>query len=256
LLVFFDWAKMNRMVLVNPVQRKIASPSPTICHYPVDMMKELCEYITAPDADPVEALVLYLIIFIFHALSVWELRHAEIQALLPLHEDIPLPTLAEAYYLIIPKPAPSRGHRSPGRPDVCLNFPPSAERWLKSLLDRFESHRRQIVGAFNNPYLLVVPSRARHNTPVCKVFVWQMVRRASVRALGVACNPNTLRKTAGVLFADRAGAGILRWMGWHDQQAFAYTWATRETIHPQQIEGLHTAEAQPSAELFAFPAPQ
>jgi hypothetical protein len=31
--------------------------------------------------------------------------------------------------------------------------------------------------------------------------------------LGVSCNPNTLRKTAGVMFADRAGAGILRWMG-------------------------------------------
>lgn len=28
LRVFFDWAKMNRKVLVNPVQRKIPAPSP------------------------------------------------------------------------------------------------------------------------------------------------------------------------------------------------------------------------------------
>jgi hypothetical protein len=173
LLVFFDWAKLNRMVLVNPVQRKMAAPSRTICHYPVDVFKRLCAYVTAPEADPVEALVLYLILF--HALSTWELRHAEIPALLPLHEDIPLPSLAEAYYLIIPKPAPSRGHRSPGRPDSYLTFPPGAERWLKPLLERVEGHRRQNVNTFKNPYLLVAPGRARYNMPVSTQFVRRLV---------------------------------------------------------------------------------
>jgi hypothetical protein len=254
LLVFFDWAKINRMVLVNPVQRKIAAPTPTICHYPLEVIKPLCGYVTAPDADPIEALVLYLILF--HALSVWELRHAEMPVLLSLCEDIVPPTLAEAYYISMPKPAPSRGHRSPGRANRYLNFPLGAEPWLKPLLERFQCQRRQTIGALNNQYLLVAPGRARHNTPVSKVFIWQVVRRASLRVLGVACNPNTLRKTAGVMFADRAGAGVLRWLGWHDCQAFAYTWATREILHPQQLDGFPTAEPQLSAAPLAFPAPE
>jgi hypothetical protein len=254
LQVFFDWAKMNRLVVVNPIRRKIAAPRRTICHYPVDVLKRLCAYVTAPEADPVEALVLYLILF--HALSTWELRHAKMPALLPLHEDVSLPTLAEAYYLIVPKPAPSRGHRSPGRPDSCLSFPPSAERWLKPLLERAEGHRRQIVGAFKNPYLLVTPGRARHNTPVSRMFVWEVVRRASLRVLGVACNPKTLRKTVGVMFADRAGAGVLRWLGWDDQQAFAYTWAMRQMIHPQPLNSVPTGEPYLSATPVVLPAPQ
>ena len=89
-----------------------------------------------------------------------------------------------------------------------------------------------------------------------KVFVWEIVRKASLRVFGAACNPNTLRKTAGLVFADRAGAGVLRWMGWDEQQAFAYTWAAREMIHPQEPSGSQTAKLQPSAELITFPSPK
>jgi hypothetical protein len=137
-----------------------------------------------------------------------------------------------------------------------LNFPPSAEGWLKPLLVRFESQRRQIVGTVKNAYLLVGRGRARHNTPVRKMFVWRIVRRASLRVLGVACNPSMLRKTAGVLFADRVGGGVLRWMGWHDKQAFAYTWAMREMIHPQQLSSAPTEEPQLNATPWTFPAPR
>jgi hypothetical protein len=35
------------------------------------------------------------------------------------------------------------------------------------------------------------------------------------------------------MFADRAGAAVLRFLGWHGQQAFAYSWAERKTVHPQ-----------------------
>jgi hypothetical protein len=52
--------------------------------------------------------------------------------------------------------------------------------------------------------------------------------------LGVACNPNTLRKTAAIYFADRVGAGVLNQMGWEAQQAFAYTWVTRELLDPHR----------------------
>ncbi len=254
LLVFFDWLKINRLVVVNPVQHKTPAPAPTIQHYPSEVIKRLCTYITTPDADPVEALIVYLIIF--HALSVWELQHAELPTVFSLRQDIPPPRLAEAYYVIVPKPAPSLGDRSPGRPDVRLDFPIKAAPWLKPLLERFECQREQIVSNPRNRYLLIAPNKARHNTPVGHVFVWKIVREASLRALGAACNPTLLRKTAGVMFADRAGAGVLRWMGWDEQQAFAYTWAAREMIQPQQLEGLRAAHAQLGAEPLIFPSPK
>ncbi len=254
LLVFFDWLKMNRMVIANPVQRKVPSPSPTIQHYPPEVIKRLCAYILLPTADPVEALILYLVIF--HATTVWELRHATLPTLLPLHSDVSLPRLAEAYYLIIPKPVPSLGDRSPGRPDVRLDFPANAAPWLKPLLDRFERQRQVMVGNPRNRYLFITPHTRRHNTPVGSYYIWKIVQRASVQVLGAACNPNTLRKTAGVIFADRAGAGTLRWMGWDDQQAFKYTWAPREVIQPQQLDGSQDAPSRPSVEPITFPSPK
>lgn len=254
LLVFFDWLKMNRMVIVNPVQRKTPAPSPTIQHYPSEVIKQLCGYITEPDADPVEAFILYLIIF--HALTVWELRHVTLPTVLPLHKDMALPGLAEAYYVIVPRPAPSLGDRSPGRPDVRLDFPAKAAPWLKPLLERFELQRQQMVRNPKNRYLFITSATKRHNAPIGHYYLWNIVRRASLRVLDAACNPNTLRKTAGVMFADRAGAGVLHWMGWEDHQAFAYTWAAREMIQPQQPGGSQAANAQPGAGAIIFPPPK
>jgi hypothetical protein len=208
LLVFFDWLRINRMIVINPVQRKTPAPAPTIQHYPPEVIKQLCTYLTRPDADPAEALTLYLIIF--HALSVWELQHAQLPTVFSLHPDIAPPRLAEAYYVIVPKPAPSLGDRSPGRPEVRLDFPAKAAPWLTPLLERFERQREQMVSNPKNRYLLVAPNKARHNSPVGHVFVWKIVREASLRVLGAACNPTMLRKTAGVMFADRAGGTLSR----------------------------------------------
>ena len=254
LLVFFDWLKMNRMVIVNPVQRKTPAPSPTIQHYPPEVIKQLCGYITDPDSDPVEAFILYLIIF--HALTVWELRHVRLPTLLPLHRDMDLPGLAESYYVIVPRSTPSRGDRSPGRPDIRLDFPAKATPWLKPLLKRFELQRLEVVRNSKNRYLFVTLVTKRHDVPVGSSYIWKIVRQASLQVLGAACNPNTLRKTTGVMFADRAGAGILHWMGWEDQQAFAYTWAAREMIQPQQSGGSQVANAQPSTKPIIFPPPK
>ena len=240
------------MVVANPVQRKIPAPPPTIQHYPPEVIKQLCTYITTPDADPTEALILYLIIF--HACSVWDLQHVELPTVFSMRQDIPSPQLADAYYVIIPKPAPSLGDRSPGRPDVRLDFPAKAAPWLKPLLKRFEHQREQRVSNPRNRYLLIAPNKSRHNAPVGHVFVWKIVRQASLRVLGAACNPTMLRKTAGVMFTDRAGAGVLRWMGWDDQQAFAYSWATREMIQPQQLNSSATVHAPVSSEPIIFPS--
>lgn len=254
LLVFFDWLKINRMVIVNPVQRKTPAPEPTIRHYPPEVIKQLIAYIAAPDADPVEAVALYLIVF--HALSVWELRHAALPTILALRQDVAVPTLAEAYYVIVPKPTPTRGDRSPGRPDVRLDFPAKAAPWLKPLLARFERQRQQMAGDSKNCHLFVTPKLVRHNTVVSHVFIWKVVQQASLRVLGAACNPNALRKTAGVMFADRAGAGVLHWMGWDDQQAFAYTWAPREVVQPRAQDSSEGTNPPLSPEPIIFPSPK
>jgi hypothetical protein len=50
--------------------------------------------------------------------------------------------------------------------------------------------------------------------------------------IGMPCNPNTLRKTAAIYMADRVGPGMLSSLGLEAQQAFAYSWHTRELITP------------------------
>jgi len=254
LWIFFRWARMNRLIVVNPVQRRVAPPEPKIQHYPQEVVEKLCTYILDPNADPVEALVLYLIIF--HGLSVWELQRAEIPTLLPLQETIPHPTLDEMYYVIVPRKKPSKGDHTPGRPSPRLDFASVAEPWLKPLLKRFEHQRIHILQNTKNRYLLVSPGGTRRrNTPVGTVFIWTLVRQASLRVLGTACNPNTLRKTAGVLFADAAGGAILRWMGWQVSQAFAYAWAPREVIHPKNARDGEQTGSFPNEGEVMFPPP-
>jgi hypothetical protein len=104
---------------------------------------------------------------------------------------------------------------------------------------------------------LFINSYTRHRTtPVGHDFIRGIIHRASGRVLGVSCNPNTLRKTAGVMFADRAGAGILRWMGWDDQQAFKYAWAPREEIQLQQLDGSQDAHVRLGPGTIPFPSPK
>ncbi len=140
---FFDWAKVNRLVVANPVQRRIPMPPQTIRHYPTSITKQLGS-LSEPSIDPTEGLILYLIIV--HTCSVWELQHAQIPSVLPLTEEVPVPRLAEFYYVVLPKNAPSRGRHSPGRPLGRLDFPPEAAPWLKPLLERFEQQRQGIGG--------------------------------------------------------------------------------------------------------------
>src|SRR5258708_20649862 len=134
-------------------------------------MREVWRVVRAADADAVEALVLYLIIF--HGISVWEVQHVEITTILTLHKDIQQPGLAEAYYVIVPKPAPSLGDRSPGRPDARLDFPTKATPWLRPLLDRYERHRQQLVRNRRNRSLFITFSTAHRHAPLRHVFIWK-----------------------------------------------------------------------------------
>lgn len=55
------------------------------------------------------------------------------------------------------------------------------------------------------------------------------------------------------MFADRVGAGILRWMGWEDRQAFSYAWEPREELQPYSQEESQE-EASSSANAIPFPS--
>ncbi len=234
-------------MLTNPVQRRVPLTWRGIRHYPLIITQRLCS-LSEPGTDPTEGLVLYLIIV--HACTLWELKHAQLSTLLPFNETIPVPSLASAYYVILPKAAPSRGRHTPGRPSRQLDFPPEAASWLKPLLERFEQQRKLIVKETNNPYLLVAPGKAHRKIPVSDEFVRLLVQRASQHILGAACTARLLRQTAAVMLADTISAGILPWLGWEEKQAFAYAWAPREMVLPQ------TADPAPPPGPVTFPSAQ
>lgn len=232
LYVFFEWVRLNHKVLVNPVQRKIRGQDYPIHYYPLEDIRRLCHYISAPDSDPIEALTLYLIIF--HALSVWELRHAELPIFHKLDGGFETPPFVSAYYILLPKLEPSRGDRNPGRPDVRVDFPEKAAPWLKPLLERFEHKRQELSKNRSNKYLLLSTHTARHNIPISSWLVREIVQRASQRVLGAKYNPKYLRITVAMMLVDSTNGGILKWLGWSSQQGFKYMWMQREVIQPAE----------------------
>ena len=252
LQVFFDWAKINKLALFNPVCIQIQQPSPAILHYPFEVIKQLSSYIVDPQTDPTEALTLYLIIF--HGFTSWELCHTKISNLQGLRDDILMPTLAERYHLIVPKQPVSRGKRAPGRPKIGLDFPPVAASWLKPLLERFEYQRQQRLRNPSNEYLITAPGQTRHAKAVSSAFILRVVQRASQRAIKAICTPKLLRITAAVMYTDQAGAGVLNWMGWGILQAFFYSWGPREVIHPQPIDSFLSEDMEINIEFTDFPS--
>jgi predicted RNA-binding Zn-ribbon protein involved in translation (DUF1610 family) len=232
LYVFFEWARLNHKVIANPVRRRIKPIEYPKRHYPFEDIRRLCNYIAAPDSDPIEALTLYLIIF--HAFSVWELRNAELPIFHKLDGGYETPPFASAYYILLPKREPSRGDRTPGRPDRRVNFPEKAAPWLQPLLERFEHKRQELSKNRNNKYLLLSRHTARHNIPICGAMVRRIVQRASKRELGAKYNPRFLRITMAMMFVDSTNGGILKWLGWSSYQGFKYMWMQREVIQPAE----------------------
>jgi site-specific recombinase XerD len=229
---FYTWAKLNRLTVINPVKRKIMPPQPGVRHYPPEIMRKLAATIIDTSTDPVEALSLYLIIF--HALSIWELRHAELPTIFRIKQDHSN-SLAEAYYLTIPERTPSRGKRSSGRQGTKLCFPAEAVQWLKPLLERYDKQRMGKTQNANNRYLLVAKSSTVRNEPVCAGFIKSLLKRASSRILNAAISPGLLRQTSAVLFVEYGDGSVLSKMGWSPQHGWKYTWMPRQVINPQQI---------------------
>ena len=248
LYVFFEWAQANQLVLINPMQRKTPAPIATIRHYDTDVVRQLCASISDPAADPRDALILYLILF--HGLSVWELCHAQIPTVAMLEGAITGLALAEAYYVIVPRPAPSRGDRAPGRPSTRLDLPEAARPWLAPLLERYDRQRADHLRQRRNDYLFATP--LRHNIPISRSWINSIVTQATQRILGGACNPNTLRKTCALQFSERGGGAILCELGWDSMQAFVYMWAPRIVVAPRH--SAHTARHTPRGTSNAPPA--
>lgn len=229
LKLFFAWAKHQRKTVINPVRITMERPHRTIEQYDSEVMRALMHYVRSPESDPEEALVLYLILV--HACSVSELRLAQ----LPHGGASPKDrgaSLADMYHVILPQRQATIGKRSSRQSRTRLDFPAAIASWLMPLLQRYQTDRSRVLVHPRNRYLFV-GTRLRRNLPVSPQYIRSVVRRATERVLGAACNPVTLRKTAGILLADSQGAGMLEWMGWQAQQAFIYTWAARKVVHPQ-----------------------
>jgi hypothetical protein len=231
LKVFFDWMVIEGRIPSNPVKIKYSTRKPQVSYYPPEVVKPLCEYMTSPDAEPTEALILYLIIF--HGLSGDELRRALIPSEISKAEH--RTTLADAYHLLVPAPPISCHNHSPGQPGQRVGFLPECAGWLKPLLERFEQQRQLNLSSESNPYLLVAAIRKKHNVPVGRCFVRLTVRRASLRILNAICLPRLLRMTSAVMIVQRGGAGCLMLMAREGQQAFVYSWAPRRIVHPKVL---------------------
>lgn len=232
LKVFFYWTRETHLTLTGVLLPIIRNREPRIRQYLPEVIEQLCANIPLCNADPVEALTLYLIIF--YGFTTWELRHALVPVLFPLTQACPRSTLVESYYLIVPKPPPSIVKRNPGRVGNRVDFEPSAVSWLKPLLKRFELQRNEVVQQHDNKHLFVVSKSVRRGTPVSTRVVRQIVRRASLKCIGVDCIPQYLRTTAMALLADLAGGSVLNRFGINDERALTYDWRPREIVYPEE----------------------
>ncbi len=246
--VFFNWAQLNDLVLENPLKNERRSAHDTftvvgakgemleiagsIRRYHDSVVESLCNYIVSPEADPEEALVLYLIIF--HLFNVIELRNSKIPSLVAAN-SAPATELDLAkdfeHLLLVPR-KPTRGRPSKGR--SIIKFPEKALAWLVPLLARYFEKRKRVAGS---EYLFVaqsfVPEQPR---PVSHQYIRRLVNKASHRAMGATVTPSDLRRTAAAIFeqkSKRRGA-ILTMLGYTSPRAIRFNYLKTFPIAPRQ----------------------
>jgi len=191
-----------------------------IRRYDDKVVERFFSYMASPDADPEEALILYLIFF--HLLTVTELRNAKIPSLVAAAEN---PTgecdrARDFEYLLLPVREPSRGRQSPRREGPIMKYAKKAAWWLRPLLERYFEKRKRIGVS---EYLFVGRYQLTQNKPVCDTQIHDLVQRASQCVLNGMVNPRDLRNTAAALTADRSKrrGAILTKLG------YTRGWATR-----------------------------
>ena len=179
LRTFFNWAQLHDVVQENPLAYDTGKASTgtftvmnergemieiadSIRRYDDDVVERLCRYMVSPDADPEEALVLYLIIF--HLLTVTELCKAKIPSLAAETPPGDRDRAKDFEYLLLPVRKPSRGRHLPRRDGPIMKYPKEAAYWLRPLLERYFEKRRS---GCDSEYLFVGQfRRTRNNMPV------------------------------------------------------------------------------------------
>ena len=135
----------------------------SIRRYDDNVVERLFSYMASPDADPEEALVLYLIFF--HLLTVTELRNAKIPSLVAAENPTGECDRARDFeYLLLPVRQLSRGRHSPRREGPIMKYAKEAACWLRPLLERYFEKRKRIGVS---EYLFVGQYQLTQNTPVC-----------------------------------------------------------------------------------------
>ena len=250
LRTFFNWAQLHDVVQEHPLAYdtgKVAKGTFTVTNergemieiadsirrYDDDVVARLCCYMVSPDADPEEALILYLIIF--HLLTVTELCNAKIPS---LAAETPLGERDRAKdfeYLLLPVRERSRGRHVPRRDGPIMKYPKEAANWLRPLLERYFEKRRS---GCDSEYLFVRQyRRTRNNMPVDQRHIYELVQRASLRVLNGTINPRDLRGTVAAIRADmskRRGA-ILTKLGYSSERATRFNYLETFLLVPKTI---------------------
>jgi hypothetical protein len=248
LRTFFNWAQLHDVVQEHPFASDTGKASAgsftvmnergemveiadSIRRYDDDVVERLCQYMVSPDADPEEAVVLYLIIF--HVLTVTELCNAKIPSLAAETPPADRDRAKDFEYLLLPVRERSRGRRAPRRDGPIMKYPKEAAHWLRPLLERYFEKRRR---GRDSEYLFVGQFRPSRNTmPVDSRHIYELVYQASLRVLNGTINPRDLRGTVAAIRADmskRRGA-ILTKLGYSSERATRFNYLETFLLVPK-----------------------
>lgn len=253
LRVFFDWAKLKKLVTDNPISDircggarrftvrsdsgEMIEVAEAIRRYDDIVVERLCAYIVSSDADPEDAIILYLIIF--HFLSNAELRNLRIPSLVePGSGLVDASKCADDFkYLHLPLRRLTRGNSSVIRTDTKILFPRKALSWLNPILQRHYEKRAGLIKCQPQEYFLVGEETGFCNKPMTRNYVTRRVRIASIRALGAVVKPSDLRRTAADMFAQRSKrrGAILTKMGFSPLSAIRFNYLERFTVEPRKV---------------------
>jgi integrase len=248
LRTFFNWAQLHAVVQDHPFaydtgkastgtftvrneRGEMVEIADSIRRYDDDVVERLCQYMVSPDADPEEAVILYLIIF--HVLTVTELCNAKIPSLAAETPPGDRDRAKDFEYLLLPVREQSRGRHLPRRDGPIMNYPKEEAYWLRPLLERYFEKRRS---GCDSEYLFVRQfRRTRNNMPVNERHVYELVQRASLRVLNGKVNPRDLRGTAAVIRADRSKrrGAILTRLGYTSRRATRFNYLETFRLEPK-----------------------
>jgi hypothetical protein len=249
LRVFFNWAQLNDLVLENPLMNDSSSSSAntftvvgkkgkvteigdSIRRYDDAVVAKLCRYMVSPEAEPEEALALYLVIF--HLFTITDIRNAKIPSLVTAGSTSPeLDRAKDFEHLLLPPRKITRGRLLAGRAGPINKFPDKALSWLVPLLERYFEQRRKVIGS---EYLFAVHSRAmRHKRAVSHRYVNRLVRKASLRVLGGTVNARDLRATAAAIISKRASCrgSVLTKLGYSSLRAMRFNYLETFLLAPK-----------------------